>query len=197
MRDVEKERVREYSVEDADVTWQLKEIFEPILKKEGLDRLAADIEMPLISVLAAMEREGILIDESVLKNFAVTLRETIIKLEQEIYTLAGQEFNISSPKQLGDILFVRLRLDDKARLTKTRQYRTDEEVLQRLTAKHPMIGKVLEYRGLKKLLTTYVEALPELDRHQYGKDSHHIQPGGCLNGQAQLHQSEPAEHTGA
>ena len=84
-----------------------------------------------------MEREGVLIDESVLKSYAVTLRETIIRLEQEIYTLAGQEFNISSPKQLGDILFVRLRLDDNARLTKTRQYRTDEEVLQRLTDKTP------------------------------------------------------------
>lgn len=169
MRDVDKERVKEYSVEDADVTWQLREIFEPALRKEGLDRLAADIEMPLISVLASMEREGILIDESVLKNYAVTLRESIIGLEKEIFTLAGQEFNISSPKQLGDILFVRLRLDDNARLTKTRQYRTDEEVLQRLTAKHPVIGKVLEYRGLKKLLSTYVEALPELVDKRTGR----------------------------
>ncbi len=162
MRDVDKDKVKEYSVEDADVTWQLMEIFEPLLKKEGLTKLAEEIEMPLISVLAAMEREGIRIDESVLKNYAVTLRETILRLEQEIYTLAGQEFNISSPKQLGEILFVRLRLDDKARLTKTRQFRTDEEVLQRLTGKHPVIDKVLEYRGLKKLLSTYVEALPEL-----------------------------------
>jgi DNA polymerase-1 len=162
MREVEKERVKEYSVEDADVTWQLKNVFEPVLKKEGLDSLAYDIEMPLISVLAEMEREGVLIDQEVLKNYAVTLRETIISLEQEIYRLAGQEFNISSPRQLGDILFVRLRLDDKARLTKTKQYRTDEEVLQRLSSKHPVIAKVLEYRGLKKLLSTYVEALPEL-----------------------------------
>jgi DNA polymerase-1 len=169
MRDVDKERVKEYAVEDADVTWQLKDIFGPALEKEGLDRLAAGIEMPLISVLAAMEREGILIDESVLKNYAVTLRETIIGLEKEIYTLAGQEFNISSPKQLGEILFVRLRLDDKARLTKTRQFRTDEEVLQRLTAKHPVIGKVLEYRGLKKLLSTYVESLPELIDKRTGR----------------------------
>jgi len=169
MREVDKERVKEYSVEDADVTWQLKDIFEPALRKEGLDRLAADIEMPLISVLAAMEREGIMIDESVLNNYAVTLRETIIGLEKEIYTLAGQEFNISSPKQLGEILFVRLRLDDNARLTKTRQYRTDEEVLQRLTAKHPVIGKVLEYRGLKKLLSTYVESLPELIDRRTGR----------------------------
>ncbi|RXM21713.1 hypothetical protein EO238_27605, partial [Citrobacter sp. AAK_AS5] len=88
----------------------------------------SDIEMPLIRVLAAMERTGVLLDETVLKNYAVTLRENIIRLEQEIYTFAGHEFNISSPKQLGDILFVRLRLDDNARLTKTKQYRTDEEV---------------------------------------------------------------------
>jgi DNA polymerase I len=150
MRDVEKERVKEYAVEDADVTWQLMQLFEPKLRKEGLDTLAENIEMPLIRVLAAMEREGVRLDESVLKNYAVTLRETIIKLEQEIYTFAGQEFNISSPKQLGDILFLRLKLDDNARLTKTKQYRTDEEVLQRLTDRHPIIGKVLEYSGLEK-----------------------------------------------
>lgn len=169
MRDVDKERVREYSVEDADITWQLKDIFEHALRKEGLDRLATDIEMPLITVLASMERTGILLDESVLKNYAVSLRETIIRLEREIFMLAGQEFNISSPKQLGDILFVRLRLDDNARLTKTRQYRTDEEVLQRLTTKHPLVGKVLEYRGLKKLLSTYVEALPALIDERTGR----------------------------
>jgi DNA polymerase-1 len=162
MRDVEKERVKEYAVEDTDVTWQLMNLFEPKLIEHGLDRLAAEIEMPLIRVLAAMERDGVMIDESVLKTYAVTLRETIIRLEQEIYSLAGHEFNISSPKQLGEILFVRLRLDDNARLTKTKQYRTDEEVLQRLTGKHPIIEKVLEYRGLKKLLSTYVEALPQL-----------------------------------
>lgn len=169
MREVEKEKVREYSVEDADITWQLKETFEPLLLSQGLDRLATEIEMPLISVLAAMEREGIRINVDVLKNFAVTLRETIIRLEKEIYDLAGQEFNISSPKQLGDILFLRLKLDDNARLTKTKQYRTDEEVLQRLVSKHPVIGKVLEYRGLKKLLSTYVESLPELIDKKTGR----------------------------
>jgi DNA polymerase-1 len=162
MRDVEKEKVKEYSVEDTDVTWQLMQLFEPMLVSRGLDKLAAEIEMPLISVLAAMEREGVRIDEDVLRNYAATLRGTIISLEQEIYSLAGHEFNISSPRQLGEILFVRLRLDDNARLTKTRQYRTDEEVLQRLSGKHPIIDKVLDYRGLKKLLTTYVEALPQL-----------------------------------
>jgi DNA polymerase-1 len=169
MREVDKERVKEYSVEDADVTWQLKDKFEPLLRKEGLEKLASEIEMPLIRVLAGMERDGVLIDKSVLKNYAVTLRENIIKLEKEIYELAGQEFNISSPKQLGDILFIRLHLDDKARFTKTKQYRTDEEVLQRLTSKHPVVGKVLEYRGLKKLLSTYVEALPELIDRKTGR----------------------------
>ncbi len=162
MRDVDMESLREYSVEDADVTWQLKEKFAPMLRKEGLDNLADTIEMPLIAVLADMERTGVMLDSEALNSYAVTLRETLIKLETEIYALAGQEFNISSPKQLGEILFVRLRLDDNARLTKTKQYRTDEEVLQRLSSRHPVIGKVLEYRGTKKLLSTYVEALPGL-----------------------------------
>ena len=169
MREVEKERVTEYAVEDADLTWQLKEYFEPLLKRERLDELAAAIEMPLIRVLAKMERDGILLDNSALKSYAVTLREQIIVLEEQIHSLAGQEFNIASPRQLGDILFIRLRLDDNARLTKTKQYRTDEEVLQRLTGRHPIVGKVLEYRGLRKLLSTYVEALPQLTDPHTGR----------------------------
>lgn len=169
MRDVDKFRIREYSVEDADVTWQLREIFEPLLEKNGLTALSSEIEMPLINVLVRMEREGVGINVDVLKKYAVTLREEIISLEKEIYSLAGHEFNISSPKQLGDLLFVRLHLDDNARLTKTRQYRTDEEVLQRLASRHPIIPKVLEYRGLKKLLSTYVEALPELIDKKTGR----------------------------
>jgi DNA polymerase I len=162
MRDVPVEKVTEYAVEDADVTWQLKEYFEPLLAREGLCDLARNIEMPLIPVLARMERRGVSINESVLNNYAVELRIKIIELEKEIYDLAGSEFNISSPKQLGDILFIRLKLDEKARLTKTKQFRTDEEVLQRLTSKHPIVSKVLEYRGLKKLISTYVESLPKL-----------------------------------
>jgi len=169
MRDIDKVRIREYSVEDADVTWQLKELFEPMLVKEGLSDLANIIEMPLIRVLVKMERDGVGINEEALKKYAVTLRETIIILEKDIYDLAGQEFNISSPKQLGEILFVRLHLDDNARLTKTKQYRTDEEVLQRLVQKHPVIAKVLQYRGLKKLLSTYVESLPELIDRKSGR----------------------------
>ncbi len=162
MRDVPLEKLTEYAVEDADITWQLKDVFEPLLKEEGLYQLAVEIEMPLIRVLARMERRGVELNAPVLNSYAGELREKIISLEKEIYTLAGHEFNISSPKQLGDILFVRLKLDDNARLTKTKQYRTDEEVLQRLSGRHPVIGKVLEYRGLKKLLSTYVESLPLL-----------------------------------
>lgn len=169
MRGVAVEKIVEYSVEDADVTFQLKQYFEPLLVKEGLAELAADIEMPLIRILADMERAGVKLNIDVLKTTAGELREDIIKLEKEIYLLAGTEFNISSPKQLGDILFVRLKLDDNARMTKTRQFTTNEEILQRLSHKHPIIDKVLEYRGLKKLLSTYVEALPGLISKRTGR----------------------------
>jgi DNA polymerase-1 len=162
MRDVPVDKLIEYSVEDADVTYQLKNVFEPRIKNEGLYDLSHDIEMPLITVLAAMERYGVRLNLDDLKAITINLREDIISLEKEIYTLAGTEFNISSPKQLGDILFLRLKLDDKARFTKTKQFITSEEILQLLTHKHPIIEKVLEYRGLKKLLSTYVEALPLL-----------------------------------
>ena len=169
MREVPVEKIVEYSVEDADVTWQLKEFFEPRLKREGLAELANDIEMPLLSVLAYMERNGVRINVDDLKMIATQLREDIITLEKEIYSLAGQEFNISSPKQLGEILFMRMKLDDKARVTKTKQFITSEEILQRLSGKHPIIDKVLEYRGLKKLLSTYVESLPQLINRSTGR----------------------------
>jgi DNA polymerase-1 len=162
MRSVPVEQIKEYAVEDADVTFQLKEVFQPKLKAEGLSDLSDNIEMPLIKVLAEMERTGVKLNKEDLKVIAATLREDIVSLEKEIYDLAGTEFNISSPKQLGDILFMRLKLDDKARVTKTKQFNTSEEILQRLAGRHPIINKVLEYRGLKKLLSTYVEALPQL-----------------------------------
>jgi DNA polymerase-1 len=159
----------DYAVEDADVTYQLKEVFEPRIKSEGLSDLARDIEMPLISVLATIERNGVKLDLDDLKAITINLREDIISLEKEIYDLAGTEFNISSPKQLGDILFIRLKLDEKAKVSKTKQFITNEEILQRLAHKHPIIDKVLEYRGLKKLLTTYVEALPLLVDKKSGR----------------------------
>jgi len=162
MRNVASDLLTEYAVEDADVTYQLKNIFEPGIRKEGLSSLATEIEMPLIPVLAEIERTGVILNLEELKSITSTLREDIISLEKEIYQLAGTEFNISSPKQLGDILFLKLKLDDKARITKTKQFVTNEEILQRLTHKHPIIDKVLEYRGLRKLLSTYVDALPQL-----------------------------------
>lgn len=169
MRSVPPEQLKEYAVEDADVTLQLKNIFEPRLRKEGLYDLAKDIEMPLINVLATMERNGVILDEDELRKITAGLRDDIINLETDIYSLAGTEFNISSPKQLGDILFLRLKLDDNARKTKTKQFVTNEEILQRLAHKHPIVDKVLEYRGLKKLLSTYVEALPQLINRKTGR----------------------------
>jgi DNA polymerase-1 len=169
MRSVPVDKLMEYAVEDADVTFQLKTVFEPKIKSGGLDELATEIEMPLIRVLATMERNGVKLDLEDLKAITINLREDIISLEKEIYLLAGTEFNISSPKQLGDILFIRLKLDEKARVTKTKQFITNEEILQRLTNKHPIISKVLEYRGLKKLLSTYVEALPLLVDKKSGR----------------------------
>ena len=169
MRSVPLDKLTEYAVEDADVTYQLKNIFMPRIEKESLGYLSENIEMPLISVLAAMERNGVKLNQDDLVAIAVDLREDIIELEKEIYVLAGTEFNISSPRQLGDILFIRLKLDDKARLTKTKQFITNEEILQRLANKHPIINKVLEYRGLRKLLSTYVEALPLLVDKKTGR----------------------------
>lgn len=169
MRAVPPEQIREYAVEDADVTLQLKEVFESRIREEGLSELATEIEMPLINVLASMERNGVILDEAELKRITADLRDDIITLEKDIYLLAGTEFNISSPKQLGDILFLRLKLDDKARMTKTKQFVTNEEILQRLAHKHPIVDKVLEYRGLKKLLSTYVEALPQLINKKTGR----------------------------
>lgn len=162
MRSVPVEKIKEYAVEDADITYQLKEIFYPRLKNEGLFDLAENIEMPLVKVLAEMERNGVKLNQEDLKTISVELREEILSLEKEIYDLAGTEFNISSPRQLGEVLFIRLKLDDKARVTKTKQFVTNEEILQRLSARHPIINKVLEYRGLKKLLSTYLEPLPQM-----------------------------------
>ena len=169
MRSVPVEMIKEYAVEDADVTLQLKEIFEPRLKSEELENLARDIEMPLIYVLAQMERNGVKLNQDDLKAIEKELNEDIRSLEEEIYSLAGTKFNISSPKQLGDILFLKLKIDENAKVTKTKQFVTNEEILQRLAGRHPVINKVLEYRGLKKLLSTYVETLPQLIDKRSGR----------------------------
>ena len=169
MRDVPVEQVAEYAAEDADITLRLKNHFAPQLKKEQVEQLFFDIEMPLIYVLAEMEHTGVTLDTAALKQSSETLTASMKALEQEVYELAGKEFNINSTKQVGEVLFDHLKLDDKAKKTKTGGYSTSEEVLEKLRSKHPIIGKLLEYRSLKKLLSTYIDALPELIHPETGK----------------------------
>lgn len=161
MRDVELETIKEYAVEDADVTLQLKEIFEPQLERTGTRKLFDEIEIPLMPVLAAMEREGINLDTAYLKELSAELGSDIKALEQKIYEAAGQSFNLGSPKQLGEILFDKLKIGaGKLKKTKTGQYATGEEVLSYLAADNPIVADILEWRQLVKLQNTYVEALP-------------------------------------
>ncbi len=169
MRSVETKKLCDYSCEDADLTLQLKNAIDPELDKAEVRELFETMEMPLIPVLAKMENAGVKLNSAELKIYAVVLREQIIQLEKEILELAGEDFNVSSPKQLGPILFEKLQLDSKAKKTKTKQYSTAEEVLVRLVDKHPIVQKVLDFRGLKKLLSTYVEALPLLVNPTTGK----------------------------
>ncbi|MBN2807064.1 MAG: DNA polymerase I [Prolixibacteraceae bacterium] len=169
MRTVETERLVEYACEDADLTFQLMLKLEKELAENELNELFRSIEMPLIPVLVDMETTGVKIDPGALNSYAGTLREQILALEQEIYKLAGTEFLISSPKQMGEILFDRLNIDPNAKRTKSKQYSTSEETLAKLAHKHPIIEKLLEYRGLKKLLNTYVETLPQLINRRTGR----------------------------
>ncbi len=170
MRSVPKEKLRDYACEDADLTFRLKDALEPELDKFEMRELFETIEMPLVPVLVHMEQAGVKLDIEELKKYAVTLREQIIQVEKEIFELSGEEFNISSPKQLGLILFEKMKISSgNIKRTKTKQYSTAEDVLSKLTDKHPIINKVLEFRSLKKLLSTYVEALPELVNPKTGK----------------------------
>ena len=169
MRNVPVEKIKDYACEDADLTFQLKEIFEKELEKAYLDNLSSTIEMPLIQVLADMEQTGIKVDTNALNDFAKELNKELIKTEEKIIDQAGIHFNISSPKQLGEILFDKMKLDPNAKRTKTKQYSTSEDTLQKLSGKHPIINDVLEFRSLKKLLSTYVEALPKLINEKTGK----------------------------
>lgn len=170
MRSVPKEKLSDYACEDADLTFRLKDALEPELDKFEMRELFETIEMPLVPVLVHMEQAGVKLDIEELKKYAVTLREQIIQVEKEIFELSGEEFNISSPKQLGLILFEKMKISSgDIKRTKTKQYSTAEDVLSKLTDKHPIINKVLEFRSLKKLLSTYVEALPELVNPKTGK----------------------------
>ena len=169
MRDVPVAQVAEYAAEDADVTLKLKNYFAPYLEKEGLESLFYDIEMPLIYVLAEMEYTGVTLDTVALKQSSEELTATLKKLEKEIYELAGKKFNINSARQVGEILFDHLKIEEKAKKTRTGSYSTSEDILEKMRSKHPVVGKLLEYRGLKKLLSTYIDALPELINPKTGK----------------------------
>ena len=162
MRDLSPAQVYEYAAEDADITLRLKNVLEPKLKEAGVEHLFYEIEMPLVRVLAEMEMNGVLIDINSLKETSELFTKRLADLEHRIYELAGEEFNIASPKQVGDILFGKLQIIEKPKKTKTGQYVTNEETLQSLRAKHEIVEKILEHRGLKKLVGTYVDALPKL-----------------------------------
>ena len=162
MRDLDPKDVYEYACEDADITLQLKNKLEPELKQHDCEKLFYDIEMPLMPVLAEMEMNGVRIDTNSLTETSKQLTERMNEIEQHIYELAGENFNIASPKQVGDILFEKMKIVEKAKKTKTGQYVTSEEVLQQLRHKHEIVGLILDYRGLKKLLGTYIDNLPTL-----------------------------------
>ncbi|ROI08719.1 DNA polymerase I [Kaistella haifensis] len=170
LRSVSIEEQTNYAAEDADVTWQLYELFAPQLKKENLEDLFFKVEMPLMKVLAKMELEGVSLDKQWLEQESKDLEDDLRKLELKIFELSGEEFNINSPKQMGEILFEKMQLDPKAKKTKTGQYATSEDVLQKLSAKHDIIKYILEYRTYQKLKSTYVDALPL----QIDKDDHRV-----------------------
>ncbi|MDD2996696.1 MAG: DNA polymerase I [Paludibacter sp.] len=169
IRFVDIDLLKDYAAEDADITFQLKQILAEELKDNGLEKLFYDIEMPLMKVLATIERNGVRIDTEALKLSSEILTAEAIKIEEEIHEMAGYSFNVASPAQVGEVLFERLKLDEKAKKTKTGQYSTSEDILEKIRSKHPIVGKILDYRGLKKLLSTYIDALPQLVNPKTGK----------------------------
>jgi len=169
MRDADIEAIKEYAAEDADVTLQLEKVFAPQLHENKLEKLFNDVEVPLVHVLSDMEYEGVRIDTKVLNDYSVELEKDVVKIDAEIQALAGTPFNIASPKQVGEILFEYLKIIDKPKKTKTGQYSTGEDVLSKLTDKHPIVSKILEYREVVKLKNTYVDTLPLLVNAKTGR----------------------------
>lgn len=169
IRTVELDKLCDYAAEDADITFRLKKILEKELEANSLSSLFYDIEMPLMKVLSIIERNGVRLDIPALAESSTILTAEMGVLEKEIHELAGGEFNVSSPMQVGEVLFDRLQLDAKAKKTKTGQYSTSEDILEKLQSKHPIISKILDYRGLKKLLSTYIDSLPQLVNPKTGK----------------------------
>ena len=189
MRSLSPTEVYQYAAEDADITLRLKNVLEPKLKEVGAEELFHDIEMPLVPVLADMERNGVRLDTKALDDVRTTFTQRMTELEQEIYQLAGESFNIASPRQVGEILFGKLKIVEKAKKTKTGQYQTSEEVLQSLSSKHPIVEKILAHRGLKKLIGTYVDALPRLINPNTGHI--HTSFNQCVTTTGRLSSSDP------
>ena len=189
MRDLSPADIYEYAAEDADITLRLKNVLEPRLKELGVEELFWNIEMPLVRVLADMELNGVCLDTEALQDTSKIFTERMKQYEQEIYKEAGEEFNISSPKQVGDILFGKLQIMDKPKKTKTGQYVTSEEVLQSLESKSPIVRNILNYRGMKKLLSTYIDALPKLINPRTGHI--HTSFNQALTATGRLSSSDP------
>ena len=189
MRDLSPQEVYEYACEDADITLQLKNKLEPELKKRECERLFYDIEMPLMPVLAEMEMTGVCLDTDALKETSKDLTARMNDIEARIYELAGEHFNISSPKQVGDILFAKLKIVEKPKKTKTGQFITSEDVLMQLQGRHEIVEKILAYRGLKKLLSTYVDNLPNLINPRTGHI--HTSFNQCITATGRLSSSDP------
>ena len=169
MRDVPLEKISIYAAEDADITLRLREVLEPQIEEMGLQELFYDVEMPLVWVLAEMERTGVLIDDFALAQSSGVMTAEMQRIERNIREISGANINLSSPKQVGELLFDVLKISDKARKTSKGQYVTDEETLEALRSKHPVVGEILEYRGVKKLLSTYIDALPKLINARTGR----------------------------
>ena len=189
MRDLSPADIYEYAAEDADITLRLKNVLEPRLKELSVEELFWNIEMPLVRVLADMELNGVCLDTEALQDTSKIFNERMREYEQEIYKEAGEEFNISSPKQVGDILFGKLQIMDKPKKTKTGQYVTSEEVLQSLENKSPIVRNILNYRGMKKLLSTYIDALPKLINPRTGHI--HTSFNQALTATGRLSSSDP------
>ncbi|WP_424050153.1 DNA polymerase I [Prevotella melaninogenica] len=189
MRDLSPTDIYEYAAEDADITLRLKNVLEPRLKELGVEELFWNIEMPLVRVLADMELNGVCLGTEALQDTSKIFTERMKQYEQEIYKEAGEEFNISSPKQVGDILFGKLQIMDKPKKTKTGQYVTSEEVLQSLESKSPIVRNILNYRGMKKLLSTYIDALPKLINPRTGHI--HTSFNQALTATGRLSSSDP------
>lgn len=169
MRDVEAEKIKEYAVEDADITLQLKRVFVPELDSKKVEQVFREVENPLVRVLTDMEFEGVRVDVPFLNDYSRLLEKEAKKCEESVYQQAGVRFNLASPKQLGEVLFEKLQVDPKAKKTKTGQYATGEDVLQKLAAQHPIVADILSFRELTKLKSTYVDALPEMINSKTGR----------------------------